>query len=394
MPVYRFEALDEKGKIAHGTIDADSLQDAKQRLFKRQVLVTAVLPVKLKQEKQALSKRETLFLTRDIARLLRAGLPLYETLTALEEKYRGQKTHRILLDLCACIRNGDPFSKALEAHSGSFDILYRSMISNAERSGNLPQALEEMARLLEKQALIRKQMVSTFLYPGLLGSFCLIVLSILLFFVIPSLFELFEGRPLHPFTAFVFACSKFALQAKWGLLVIASLFLAALFWMIFSEKGQKIAMRQILYLPFLKELFIKVALVRFFRASATLVEGGVPAILALGQAVPTLRHPRLEETLQGALKQLVAGESLHNALSQKQMIPPLIPRMLGIAQEGGNLPSMMHQIAQIYEEDLEVAFANFSAFAQPILLIILGGIVGFVLLAVLLPLTDVSTFTT
>ena len=118
----------------------------------------------------------------------------------------------------------------------------------------------------------------------------------------------------------------------------------------------------------------------------------MPALFALNQAVATLRHPQLEKILQEAFKKLSEGTSLQAALENQTMIPSLIPRMLGIAQEAGSLPLMMHQIAQIYEEDLEVVFANFSAFAQPVLLIILGAIVGFVLLAVLLPLTDVSTF--
>ena len=391
MVVYRFEALDLKGRLTRGTIDADSLQDAKQKLVKRQVLATSVSAMESKVRK-ALSKREVLLLTREIARLLRAGLPLYETLNALEEKYRNQRPHQILLDLCISIRNGEPFSKSLEMHSHSFDLLYCSMIANAERSGNLPQALEEMARLLEKQAKIRKELTSTFLYPALLSGFCLIVLSILLFFVVPSLFELFEDRPLHPFTAFVFACSKFALKSKWVLLLFALCCAGAMIWSFLTSKGQSFASKVLLSLPILSDLFAKVALVRFFRASATLIEGGMPALFALNQAVATLRHPQLEKILQEAFKKLSEGTSLQAALENQTMIPSLIPRMLGIAQEAGSLPLMMHQIAQIYEEDLEVVFANFSAFAQPVLLIILGAIVGFVLLAVLLPLTDVSTF--
>jgi type II secretory pathway component PulF len=144
----------------------------------------------------------------------------------------------------------------------------------------------------------------------------------------------------------------------------------------------------------LSDLLSKAALARFFRATATLIEGGVPALFALQQAHTILNHPLLEIALSDAQKRLSEGESFESAMTGKTSIPPMVPRMLSIAQEGGNLSSMMHQIASIYEEDLEKAVSRITSLGQPLILLFLGAMVGFVLLSVLLPLTDVNSFAT
>ncbi len=392
MALFRYNALSEKGRNIRGTVDAESLQDATLKLIRRQILVVNVTSLGEKRDKGTLKLSEVLSLTRELARLLDAGLPLYECLSSLEEKYCSHKTHELLLDLCDQIRSGRPFSEALKKHKGSFDLLYRSMIANAEKTGGLVKALQELARLIDRQLQMKKKLLGALLYPALLGTFCLVVLNTLLFFVVPSLFDLFEGKELHSFTRFVFACSHFALRAKWFLVALLACLISGAAWTVFSNQGKLLVKKMFLRFPGVKELWAKIALARFFRASATLLEGGLPALFAMQQAGKTLRHPGAEKSMEEALRQIQEGETFEKALSGKLFIPPLIPRMLGIAQAGGSLPAMMHQIASIYEEDLEKSFAHITTLAQPILLLILGGMVGFVLLSVLLPLTDVSSF--
>jgi general secretion pathway protein F/type IV pilus assembly protein PilC len=394
MALFKYTALNEKGRKIGGFIDAESLLEAKQKLIRRQILVTQVKEAVKKKSGCALKKSEILMLTRELARLLEAGLPLFEALSVLEEKYRDQKAHELLLDLCDKIRTGQPLSQALEEHPASFDRLYSSMIANAERGGHLVKSLHELAHLIERQLHVRKAILGALLYPALLGCFCLVVLSVLLFFVVPSLFDLFEGRSLHPFTSFVFTCSRFALKGKWFLAGMSGSLLGALFWSVWTKKGKAAMQRAVIRMPFLSDLLAKVALTRFFRAAAAMIEGGLPALFALQQAAVTLRHPLLEQSMKEAIQSLSEGETLQKALEGRAMIPPLVPRMLGIALEGGKLSVMMHQIATIYEEDLEKTIEQITTLAQPILLLVLGAMVGFVLLSVLLPLTDVSSFAT
>ncbi|PIS03296.1 MAG: hypothetical protein COT85_01040 [Chlamydiae bacterium CG10_big_fil_rev_8_21_14_0_10_42_34] len=394
MPLYQYKAISERGKKVTATIDADSLQDAKFKLIRRQIAVVSIGSIDEKQIKERLSREDLLNLTREISRLLYAGLALFETLSALEEKYRGQKPHRLLLNLCDLVRSGYSLSQGLAKHPQVFDLLYISMVANAEKTGRMSEALKELADLISRQIHVRKQLLSALLYPALLGGFCLVVLSSLLFYVIPSLSELFDGRNLHPFTQIVFTASRVACNAK-GLLVavligFTTLGIAACFSKTVKAKFSPALFR----LPLVKALLAKVALVRFCRAASTLLEGGLPLIQAFDQARRVMRHPILEEVIAHAEERISQGETIHAPFQDHPLIPPLVPRMIAIAEEGGRLPFMMQQIAQIYEEELEKSLTHFATVAQPILLLILGAIIGFVLLSVLLPLTDVSSFAT
>lgn len=394
MPLYQYKAISERGKKITASIDADSLQDAKVKLIRRQIAVVEIELLDEKKIKESLSKEEILNFTREIGRLLQASLPLFEALSALEEKYRGQKAHRLLLNLSDSVRSGYTFSQSLAKHPQVFDLLYISMVANAEKTGRLSQALNELAELLSKQQQVRKQIVSALLYPALLTGFCLIVLSSLLFYVIPSLRELFDGRELHPFTKIVFAASQFACKSKFGLGVLFISFVALIVAIFVSPKLKKKIAPLSFRLPLLKTLLAKVAFVRFCRAAATLLEGGLPLIQAFDQARKVMRHPLLEAVIASAEEKIAQGESIHVPFQNQPLIPPLIPRMIAIAEEGGKLSFMMQQIAQIYEEELEKTLTRFASIAQPVLLLVLGAIIGFVLLSVLLPLTDVSSFAT
>ncbi len=393
MPVYRYRALSRGGKIVSAVLEAETLADAKQKLLRQKILAIQVEALSDREIQKPLSQKEVFHLTREIGRLLRAGLPLFETLCALEEKYRALRAHRVLLDLCEKIKSGSPLSQALQQHAHTFNVLYIAMVANGEKTGRLAACLENLEILLERHMKMRKQILSALLYPALLSSFCCIIFCALLFFVIPSLQELFEGRTsLHPLTKIVFALSRFACEFRWVLAIGVLLGAAGLFSVCVIDRWKKKVFALFLKLPRLQPFFAKIAIARFARAASVLLEGGIPLLSALAQARTVMRHPLLETVILDAEKRLSRGEALSQSLSHHPFIPPLVPRMLSLAEQGGNLSFSFEQIAQIYEEEIENTLVQFSALAQPILLLVLGGLVGFVLLSVLLPLTDVGGF--
>ncbi|MDE3055200.1 MAG: type II secretion system F family protein [Verrucomicrobiota bacterium] len=389
MPIFRYWALSDAGEQIKATIEAEDLQEAKRKLLRLRVIATKIEAVQKKEK--AFAREELLSLTREIGRLLQAGLPLYETLIALGEKYRGHKAEELLLSLGAKIKIGHSLSHALSCHPRAFDVLYISMVANAEKTGRLIPCFEELAQLLSRQMQVRKQIVGALLYPSLLAVFCLVVFSSLLFFVVPALKELFDDRELHPFTQIVFFVSDWACNSKVFLLSFVlslfSLFLGACFFKPLREKVFSL----LLFLPWIRSLWTRISLIRFMRAMAALLEGGIPLVGALAQARTLLRHPTLAALIAEAEERVAEGVLLSTCFTHP-IIPPLVPRMFAIAEESGKLSFSMHQVAQIYEEELEMTLANFTQLAQPILLLFLGGLVGFVLLSVLLPLTDVSSF--
>jgi general secretion pathway protein F/type IV pilus assembly protein PilC len=392
MSLFRYDAIDQKGKKISGALDAESLTEAKLKLIKQSIFLTQISPLSPKLGKAILNRQEVLNFTRELSRLLKAGLPLFESLSAMEEKYRGQKGQPLLLDLCQQVKAGFPFSAALARHGKTFDLLYTAMVSNAEKTGRMSGALDELSSLLAKQLQVRKQLIDALLYPSLLFGFCLFVLSSLLFYVVPSLQELFEGRNLHPFTSLVFAMSQFACHSKLFLLTLFASLIAGVVAIGFSSRWKALLFNRVAKMPGIGPLLAKVALIRFCRAAATLLEGSVPIVSAFAQARATMGHPALEMVVEKAEQMIGEGAPIHAAFLHSSLIPPLVPRMVAIAEEAGNLPSMLQQIGEIYEEDLERTLSHFATVAQPALLLLLGAIVGFVLLSVLLPLTDVSSF--
>lgn len=392
MALFRYEALTVEGSLVRGVIDAETLVFAKDKLRKQQLMVRKLLAVEEKKERYCLSPPLLLTFTRDLAQLLQAGLPLYESLLTIEEKYRKHKAHYIFLDLCDKLQSGCSFSSALKSHPKSFDQIYLSMIAAAEESGALPQVLMDLAELIKRQLKLKRSLISALMYPAFLAGFCLCVVLGLLLFVVPTMSELFEERALHPMTEIVLGASAWLQHNGFSFFIVLVLFGIGLF---FSFKHPKTRYRAALLMtraPLVKTLLIQAALIRFCRALSMLLQGGVPLVPALALSKKAIGSAVIEKIISDAEKKIVEGEKLSEQLKKQTVIPPLLPRMLSIAEETGSMATMLHSVAAIYDEELERNILKLTTFLQPFLLILLGAIVGIVLLSVLLPLTDVGSF--
>jgi len=365
---------------------------AKEKLRKQKVLVTEITSLEGQKRKSVLTPSQLLGFTRELAQLLKAGLPLYESLVTLEEKQKKTKNHALFIDLCDRLKNGYRFSSALSEYPETFDRIYLSMVSSAERSGSLSDAFEQLGFLISKQQKLRKQLVSSLAYPAFLGAFCLIVIGVLFFFVIPSMKELLEDRALHPLTRTVLFLSDF-LRTQGFFLLGGTV---ALFFAVFTLSRTVIVQRKIgevlLKLPYCKKIIIESSLVRFFRTMTMLLSGGVPLVEALCFSKKTVGNRILQDLIEETELRMGEGKKMSRLFSGSVFIPSLVIRMLTIGEETGNMGGMMQNLAEIYEEELDKNLAHFVTFLQPAVLIFLGGVVGVVILSILLPLTDVSSF--
>lgn len=390
MPIFRYRALTETGKKVTGMIDADSLDLAKRRLKREKVLVTNLSEIE-KRKETTLSPQMLLAFTRELGQLLGAGLPLYESLLTVEEKYQKSRSHSLLLDLCDKLKGGAQLSSALKGYPKTFDPIYISMVQAGEKTGSLHWAFEQLHQLIERKQKLKKQLISAMAYPAFLGVFCFLMVIGLLLFVVPSMRELFEGRQLHPLTETVLSVSGFLEHSLVGLVLgVGSLVLLGIYF--FQKPAGKLWLQKALQkLPIVKTVLLQAALIRFCKSASILLKGGVALIPSLTIARKAMRAPLLEGALEGVEKQLVEGKTLSSQLKNADYIPPLVPRMLAIAEETGKMPEMLKSLSDIYDQELERSLNLITTFLQPGLLIILGGVVGLVILAILLPLTDVST---
>lgn len=392
MPLFRYQAVTAEGKKITKVIDADSYELAKARLLKEQVLLIDLALFDEKKKELKLSPALLLAFTRELSQLLRAGLPLYESLLIIEEKYRGSSAHPLFLDLCDLLKSGHSLSSSLKRYPRCFGEVYLALIESGEQTGSLSVVLEQLCLLLVKEQKLKKQVVSAATYPAFLGGFCLLILFALLFFIVPSMQELFEGRRLHPLTAIVLSTSR-AITGHKLLFFTSLVFLPLSFAYACQRREAKIFFQKTAFkIPFLKRLFLSSSLSRFFRSASLLLSGGVPLIHALAFSRRSMNNPLLEEVMEKAEKKVVEGERFSSFLKTSPLIPTLVVRILSLAEETGKMTSMMASIAEIYEEDLEKDLSQFTNLLQPLLLLFLGGIVGIVILSILLPLTDVSSF--
>ena len=391
MTLYRYKGILEEGKKVKGLIDADSEPLAKERLRKARVLITSLRPLAEKQREVHFPSSFLLSFTREVGQLLRAGLPLYESLETLEEKHRENPLHFLFLDLCNALKRGISLSEALKRYPKSFDEVYISMVKAAEQTGSLGKIFDQLSLLIGKREKLKKQLMSAAAYPLFLSVFCVIVTFVLLFFVIPSMKELFEGRELHPLTTTILYLSQF-LQTH--LISLASIFvsLVGLGLVLFRQKSTQRALHKLLLsLPILKTIFLQSALARFCRSCSILLEGGIPLLESLRLSRRVMHNLPLEMVIEAAETKIMEGSLLSAELKASPLIPSLMVRMVALSEETGNMGLSLSNMADIYEEELAKNLEQITTFLQPALLLLLGLIVGVVLLSVLLPLTDVSS---
>ena len=390
MALFQYSALGVDGKKIKGIIDADSLASAKERLRKSDVIVTK-LALSKNELKASLGSETIIHFTRDISGLLRSGLPLYESLLTIEEKYRSHKFHFVFLDLCDMVKQGKSLSQALLHYPKSFNAVYIAMVASGESTGSLEKAFVQLYKVISRNEKFRRQLRSAMVYPAFLSAFCLVVLVGLFLFLIPAMKELLEGRELHPMTKAILVISNF-LEKHFLALGISLACIA--FGGIYTAKKKSFRDRSkklLLYIPFFKTVFTESILMRFSWVLAVLLSSGVPIIEALKLSRSVMNHVSFEIAIKNAEEGIIQGRKLSDELRKSGLFPTLMIRMLATSEETGNPTEMLEHVADIYEEQLERTLVQFTNLLQPVMLLILGVIVGVVLLSVLLPLTDVST---
>jgi general secretion pathway protein F len=391
MPLYQYQAFSSGGKKRTGIIEAQGEREAKDKLREQGIMVSNLVLKTGISSRQNLKGDNLLTFTLQLSQLISAGVPLYEGLVAIEEQYRAEPFHRILISLCEQVKAGVPLSQAMSTYPESFDKLYCSMIRAGESVGALDTVLEKLNKLLSKQAKLRKQIVTAMIYPGVLALFSLLIIAMLLGFVVPSIEGIFEGRKLNGFTEFVLGVSRFA-RAYW--LVYVPALIGIVIWLVFkirSPSGRFWIQRNFLKVPLIKTLMIQTALARFCRTMGTLQAGGLPMIDSLRISREVMGNIVLEEEVQKAEDKIIEGSSLSQEFIRSKWIPPMVSRMLLVGEESGGTVVMLNKIADMYEDEIEKSLDRVMALAQPVILIFMGSIIGVVLMAILLPLTDISS---
>lgn len=392
MPLYHYQYVDSSGKRRSGSIEAQGDKEAKEKLRAQGFLITSLQAKSKINKKQNLKGDYLLAFTVQLSQLINAGVPLYESLTAIEEQARGDSYHRVILSLCEQIRAGNSLSVAMATYPESFDKLYCGMVAAGEAVGTLGPVLEKLSQFLTRSMKLKKQIITAMIYPGVLGGFSLLIICVLLGFVVPSLEGIFAERKLNAFTNTVLTFSHLFRDYWWLYFPIVIAGIVWGVWKIRSPQGRLWLEKALLKVPLLKTLVIQTAVARFCRTMGTLLQGGLNMIESLRISRNIMRNVVLEKEIQVAEGKIIEGHSLSQELKRSAYFPQLVARMLAVGEESGTTVVMLNRIADMYEGEIEKTLDRVMAMAQPIILIVMGLVIGTVLLAILLPLTDVSSF--
>lgn len=391
MALYQYQALSSEGKKRSGVIEAQSEKDAKDKLRDQGLMVAKIAPKQNVSRRQNLTGENLQAFTVQLAQLVSAGIPLYESLVAIEEQSRGEAYDRILLSICEQIKGGTSLSEAMSTYPASFNRLYCSMVKAGESVGSLGNVLGKLSIFLTKQNALQRQITTAMIYPAVLATFSFVVILALLLFVIPSIEGLFEGRALNGFTSFVIGASHFLQNWWWMIFPVLLGGIASLVYFFRSPKGKQWIETRFIKLPLIGTLMIQASTARFCRTLGTLQQGGMTMIDALRIARQVMGNAVLEKEIQEAEARIIEGSSLSAELQKSRWFPPLMVRMIKVGEDTGNSEVMLSKVAEMYEAELEKTLDRSLALLQPVILIFIGVVIGSILLAVLLPLTDVSS---
>jgi type IV pilus assembly protein PilC len=409
MPDYKYTAIDRNGTQASGKIDANSDEQARQKLMARGLMVTSlaldggagkaaiVAPAAKKSSfsfgKGKVTPDEVTTMTRQLATLIIAGLPLLRALELIHKQERNPAFKVVLQNIAESVSQGNNLSEALQAHPKVFDKLFVNMVRAGEAGGVLDKVLDRLAKFREKAQRIQKKVKSAMVYPGVVMSVAIIIVYVLMVKVVPAFQKLLDGQKtqMPALTQFVVGISKFLTEFWYATpVIIAALYFGAKTWLA-SAKGKEIFDRIIFRLPKVGTFMQIVAVSRFARTFGTLMASGVPILQSIMITRDTLDNIVIANSLVRVHDRVRDGEPLSVPLEQTGVFPQMVTSMIQVGEETGQLPEMLNRVADIYDEEVDNAVTALTSVIEPILIVFLAVVVGTIVLAMFLPLIALIT---
>jgi general secretion pathway protein F len=407
MAVYAWRGVNASGKEVKGIDDADSPKALRLTLRRQGVLVTQLEEESLARTRDArnvnfkrlisrVSLTDLALTTRQMATLLKAGIPLVEALDALIEQVEKEELRNALTNARDKVNEGIAFNDALRVHVKIFGELYINMVAAGEASGNLDQVLARLADVLESQARIKSKVQSALAYPVVMLIVTTLMVGVMMTFVVPKITVIFEdfGQILPWYTRLLMFVSS--LFTDWWYLLIAGVggtVYGFRRW-VTSAGGRKQWDLFLLTAPVVGALTTKVASARFSRTLATLLTSGVPVLTALEITRNVLVNTELMRVVDEAREAIREGESIAKPLAKSKRFPPIVTHMIAIGERSGELEAMLNNVADAYDDQVDAQVQTMASLLEPVMILVMGGIMGGITFSILLPLMKMGDFVT
>jgi type IV pilus assembly protein PilC len=396
MATFAYTGRARGGQTITGEFTADSMDAAVTALRRDQILVTKINPVKdgaaapgaKKIKSKSVKAKDLAVFTRQFSVMIGAGLPLVQCLDILGTQAEDKNFGEVILATRADVEGGASLADAMKKHPKTFDSLFTNMIAAGEAGGILDAILKRLATYIEKAVKLKGQVKSAMVYPIAVIVIATVVVGAILWKVIPTFAQLFAGLgadlPLP--TRIVISLSN-GLVRYMPFIVVGMVALVFGFRAYYrTTNGRMVIDRVVLKLPVLGNLMRKIAVARFCRTLSTLLASGVSILEALDITARTAGNAVVEEGIQTTRKSIERGETIAGPLKQTAVFPPMVVQMIGVGEATGALDTMLSKIADFYEEEVDVAVAGLLTLLEPLMIALLGGIVGGIVIAMYLPI--------
>jgi general secretion pathway protein F len=404
LALYTWSGYTEKGKGSSGMIDASSIREAKLKLRSQGVFVSTIAeeasglahPLKDISIRGILGRvrmEDLTVTTRQLSTLIGASIPLVDSLSALYEQTDSPAMKKTIAQVRDSVNEGLAFADALAQHKRVFPELYVNMVRSGEASGALDVVLLRLAEFMEGQHRLRSRIASAMLYPAFLLGISILVLMYLLTAVVPKVVGMFESMnqvlPLP--TRILIAISEFLASTWWIMAIVAVVGVVLLVRWRRTEHGARKFDRFMMGLPIFGSIYRKVSVARFARTLGTLLSSGVPIIESLRIVKTVLQNKIMESAIDDSIAEVMDGSSIAAPLKKSGVFPPILIHMISVGEKSGSLEDMLMKAADAYEGDVETTISGLTSLLEPLMIVIMGALVGFVVLSILMPMLEMST---
>ena len=396
MPTFAYAGRTRGGETVTGERAADTMDAVVAALRREQVLVTQINPIKEKaaakttgaRRIRGVDSKNLAVFTRQFSVMIDAGLPLVQCLEILGTQEEDKNFAWVILATRGDVESGASLADAMKKYPKVFDPLFTNMIAAGEAGGILDTILKRLATYIEKAVKLKGQVKSAMIYPVAVVVIATLVVGVILWKVIPTFANLFAGLGAElPLPTRVVIGLSNAL-VRYGIFLIIGL--AAAGWGFKSyyatPKGRRVIDAIVLKLPILGNLMRKIAVARFCRTLSTLLASGVSILEALDITAKTAGNAIVEEAIQTTRKSIERGETIAQPLKDTAVFPPMVVQMIGVGEATGALDTMLSKIADFYEEEVDVAVAGLLTLMEPLMIALLGGVVGGIVIAMYMPI--------
>ncbi len=397
MPVYSYTFRDASGGIQKGTAEAESEDLLRKRFEEQGFTITEVSMIRSRGTRQkSYGKVKLLNLAvfcRQFSTMVDAGVSLVRCLDVLGRQTQDAKLKKILLDVGERVEGGESLSRAMQRHPKAFNNLFLGLIRAGEVGGVLEESLQRLSQFLEKDVELRRKVKAAMTYPALVGILSLVIVGFLVTWFIPQWAAILKdlgmkSDTLPGPTQFLIDLSNAIVHYWWMMgLTGMGLFFA---WKAFvgTRFGRRVADRMRLKAPVFGKLHHKVCLARFSRTMGTLLTSGVPILQAMETVAGTVGNAIMADAILESRARIREGDRIGDPLEASKLFPPMVVHMIGVGEESGSLDYMLQKIADFYEADVESQLASLTAALEPIMIVCLGAMVGFIVVSMFLPLVQ------